>query len=67
MPCVLQVFLQDFAWTEQDLEPRMELRGLPHEPMFCFETCLKMMYWTRLAYHHQTVVRDSHTQHSAPL
>jgi hypothetical protein len=57
----LHVFLQDFAWTEQDLEPRKEVRGLPEEPMFCFETCLKMMYWTRLAYHYKQVEDSPYT------
>ena len=59
---ILQVWLQEFAWTEEDvprkraervsLLPKESLEGfrLNSEPLFCFETGVKCMYWSFLAY-----------------
>lgn len=53
--------LQEFAWSERELPGRLQERrsGLSRpsercrmdsEPMFCFETSLKMLYWSMLVY-----------------
>ena len=59
---ILQVWLQEFAWTEDDFSKKRSERvsSLPEgsfegfcmdcEPMFCFETAVKAMYWSFLAY-----------------
>ncbi|GAB4817731.1 hypothetical protein N2152v2_004777 [Parachlorella kessleri] len=59
---ILQVWLQEFAWTEKDVPHKRQERSssLPKgsyehfcmdcEPMFCFETAVKMMYWSYLCY-----------------
>ena len=49
----LQAWLQRFAWTEQKLKQRKQARDslpadktlLEREPMFCFETAVKLLYW----------------------
>ena len=58
----MQVWLQEWAWTElgkaKDMERRnagdgsaqMDLSRLQGEPMFCYETCVKLLYWTALVY-----------------
>lgn len=56
-----QVWLQDFAWTEADTPARLERRAsnavgpaerqlLAEAPLFCFETGLKLLRWSQLAY-----------------
>lgn len=48
--------LQDFAWSESGHErKRAALRGqaalcpqLRDEPLFCFETAVKLFYWSTL-------------------
>ena len=51
--CCVQVWLQEFAWTEAELQPKlaerlsqaqgpMETKRLEAEPMFCLETALKL-------------------------
>jgi Lipase (class 3) len=59
---ILQVWLQEFAWTEDDIPRKRSDRisSLPDdsfegfcmdcEPLFCFETAVKLMYWSFLAY-----------------
>jgi hypothetical protein len=59
---ILQVWLQEFAWTEDDIPSTKSKRvsSLPDdsfegfcmdcEPLFCFETAIKLMYWSFLAY-----------------
>lgn len=59
---ILQVWLQEFAWTEADIPRKRSERisSLPDdsfegfcmdcEPLFCFETAVKLMYWSFLAY-----------------
>lgn len=54
-----QVWLQEFAWTEEEkiskLAQRSSVAGtisttLQHEPMFCFGTAVKLFYWSHLVY-----------------
>jgi len=54
---ILQIWLQEFSWGENELAARKEDRlsslqceMLRSEPMFCFETSLKMLYWSMLVY-----------------
>lgn len=60
----LQVWLQEFAWTEDDLPNKKEERSsslpsgsdveqLNREPMWCFETAIKLMYWSFLCYDYE--------------
>lgn len=57
----LQVWLQEVAWTEADLPKQLEERNsrahgpseaasLAREPMFCYETALKLLKWSSLTY-----------------
>lgn len=54
----LQVWLQLFSWTEKDLPHWIAERAsllknraaIEKEPMFCFETAVKLLYWAGLAY-----------------
>ncbi|BDA48303.1 probable lipase at C-terminar half [Coccomyxa sp. Obi] len=56
-----KVWLQQFAWTEEEKPGRLAERAarpaataaagaLSAEPMFCFETALKALYWSTLVY-----------------
>ena len=55
-----QVWLQEFAWLEEDLgycQQRRNLRGsqksialLESEPMFCVQTAATALYWALLVY-----------------
>lgn len=59
---ILQVWFEEFAWTESDIPRKIAERSscLPEEsfegfcmdcePLFCFETAVKLMYWSYLAY-----------------
>ena len=58
-PDVVQVWLQEFGWTEEEKASKMALRGdingfvqrdLQGEPMFCFGTAVKLFYWSHLVY-----------------
>ena len=59
----MQVWLQRFAWTEQKLAARVKKRDslpkdpilLRDEPMFCFETAVKLLYWAGFVYEHDEV------------
>lgn len=63
--CILQVWLQSFAWTENSLSVRKQVGSgvgslheaplLAEEPMFCFETAVKLLYWCGLAYEYHEV------------
>jgi hypothetical protein len=63
----MQVWLQDFAWTEQEhsrkVAERRVQRGcatqLRSASMFCFETAIRMFYWSTLV----RCVHDCHAQH----
>eukprot|EP00890_Picochlorum_soloecismus_P000351 jgi/Picsp_1/1316/NSC_04797-R1_alpha beta-hydrolase len=60
---VLQVWLQEFAWKEDDVSDKRRERAsslpdesfeeveLNKEPLFCFETAVKMLYWANLVYY----------------
>ncbi|GIL75751.1 hypothetical protein Vretimale_15289 [Volvox reticuliferus] len=62
---IMQATLQRFAWTERDLPRQRNLRlatvprdfsrvtQLEREPMFCFETGLKLTYWCEHAYYYE--------------
>ncbi len=56
-----QVWLQEFAWTEEDEDAMLEARSLAlpaqynQQPLFCFETMMHMLYWSCLAYEHKRV------------
>ena len=65
----LQVWLQEFAWTEEDKEEDMCNRSrsrdrlsskdadrLQKQPMFCMETAINMFYWSVLVYDHEEVL-----------
>ncbi len=57
----VQVWLQEFAWTEQDEAIKLAARKMtlpPSEkkhPLFCFETMMHMLYWSCLVYDHKRV------------
>ncbi|CAL8466200.1 g5736 [Coccomyxa elongata] len=54
----LQVWLQEFAWTEEEKWAKIERRNrdgprgqqLAKEPMFCFDNAVHMLYWSALVY-----------------
>lgn len=52
----MQVWLQEFSWTEKKLPDLVAARNesqdpeLLQQPMFCFETALKAFYWSGLVY-----------------
>jgi hypothetical protein len=61
---IMTVWLQEFAWSERELPGRREERRsglcgpaencpMDTEPMFCFETSLKMLYWSMLVYRYE--------------
>jgi len=58
---VVQAWLQKFAWTERTLQDRVDRRNvlpqndrlLEDEPMFCFETAVKLLYWSGFVYEHE--------------
>lgn len=60
---LMQVWLQEFAWTEDEKETKMERRNrdgpkgrqLAKESMFCFEFAMSMLYWSALVYDHGEV------------
>ena len=66
--CCVQVWLQEFAWTEAEKEERLHVRcssnaccsaedrsNLSNEPMFCMETAMNMLYWSALVYDYEEV------------
>ena len=71
--CV-QAWLQRFAWTEKKLERRKQLRNslpadrllLSQEPMFCFETAVKLLYWCGFVYEHDEAGRMVRSTPSPP-
>ncbi len=66
---MIQVWLQEFAWTEAKqrdlLAIRNEVTGsesnldIAAEPMFCFETALKALFWSGLTYDSCQVCRNT--------
>ncbi|DBB01839.1 TPA: hypothetical protein ACH3X1_000447 [Trebouxia sp. C0004] len=61
----LQVWLQEFAWTEEDENAMLAARSLAlppqyrQQPLFCFETMMHMLYWSCLAYEHKRALPAS--------
>ena len=61
----VQAWLQRFAWMEKKLERRKKVRNalpadrtlLSQEPMFCFETAVKLLYWCGFVYEHDEAGR----------
>lgn len=59
---VLQVWLQSFAWSEKGRHRKIRARQrmaahvpeLLSEPMFCFETAIRMFYWSVLVYRYES-------------
>ncbi|KAL6766611.1 hypothetical protein ACKKBG_A36690 [Auxenochlorella protothecoides x Auxenochlorella symbiontica] len=61
---ILGVWLQEFAWTEREIENKKEERSsslppgtdteqLNAEPIWCFETAIKLIYWCFLCYDYE--------------
>ena len=56
----MQVWLQEFCWTEDEKASRLVRRNatmatdekhmIEKEPMFCMETMMKCLYWSLLVY-----------------
>ncbi|KAK9790954.1 hypothetical protein WJX73_010669 [Symbiochloris irregularis] len=67
----MQLGLQQFAWTEEDKGPQLQLRqrilagsqrvlaGSQKEPMFCFETAVKLYYFSHLVYCYQRAIHTA--------
>ena len=63
----MQVWLQEFAWTETDKSIKLAARSrmvpndaeLARQPMFCFETMMKLLYWSCFVYDHMRVSTHS--------
>ena len=64
----VQVWLQEFAWTEAERAERLCARmstadslcaeacsDLQRQPLFCFETAMNMLYWSCLVYDYEEV------------
>ena len=63
----LQVWLQEFAWTEAEKLRRLKDRSsnlrltsivreeVDREPMFCFETAIKLYYFSHIIYFYDKV------------
>lgn len=68
-PAVLQVWQQQFAWTEAGEEVKLAARAitlpesdkLAQEPLLCFETMLHLLYWSCLVYDYKRVCQDTVT------
>jgi len=59
----LQIWEQEFAWTEADKPIKLAARALTvpmgsslnKQPIFCFATMMKMWYWSCLVYDYKRV------------
>ena len=59
----VQVWLQEVAWTEADKPIKLAARRamipdnpkMDQQPLFCYETMLKLLYWSCLVYDHDRV------------
>jgi hypothetical protein len=63
----VQVWLQEFAWTEAEKLRRLKERSsnlrvtsivreaVDKEPMFCFETAIKLYYFSHIIYFYDKV------------
>lgn len=66
-----QAWLQEFCWTEEEKPSRKELRSsslrptskvrsaVDREPMFCFETAIKLYYFSHISYFFHQVLNTS--------
>ena len=60
---LLQVWLQEVAWTEADKIIKLAARSamisddakMEKQPLFCYETMLNLLYWSCLVYDHDRV------------
>ncbi|KAK9799340.1 hypothetical protein WJX73_007370 [Symbiochloris irregularis] len=70
---VIQVWLQDFAWTEDEVQDKIaqrvgramgthEAEELAAEPMFCIETAVKLHHWSYCAYRKLEAEDTEHEQ-----
>ena len=58
-----QIWLQEVAWTEADKPIKLAARSdmipknskIDQQPIFCYETMLKLLYWSCLVYDHDRV------------
>ncbi|KAK9865737.1 hypothetical protein WJX84_003638 [Apatococcus fuscideae] len=63
---ILQVWLQEFAWTEKDVSKKLKTRAaklpenpaLASEPIFCFELAIRLFYWSCLVYTYEEATSD---------
>ena len=67
-PVVAQAWLQEFAWTEAEKLQKWKKRAgnlrltsaalhdLNKEPMFCFESAIKLYYYSHIIYQYHKVV-----------
>lgn len=66
-----QTLLEQFAWLEADKQSLIDARNAGHsaavaqQPLFCFETCIKLFYWSNVVYAIQEV-RDYLPVHFLP-
>ena len=63
----MQAWLQEFAWTEAEKLQKWKARAgnlrltssalheLNKEPMFCFESAIKLYYYSHIIYHYDKV------------
>ena len=71
-PQLIQIWEQEFAWTEADKPIKLAARALTvpfssslhTQPIFCFFTMIKMWYWSGLVYDYQRVRFTSHPWHA---
>lgn len=56
---VLEMWLREFAWSEEEIPSFLEQRGngccLKSAPLFCFERSVKTFYWSAFIYDIQQV------------
>ncbi len=60
----MQAWLEEFAWTEAEKHAKIARRNadgprgreLAGQPMFCFETAMKCLYWSSLCYDYREVL-----------
>ncbi|KAL4429353.1 hypothetical protein ABPG77_005127 [Micractinium sp. CCAP 211/92] len=60
----LHTALQQFAWLEAAAPTMQRRRGLPGEPLFCFETMIKTCYFALHTYRHfrpESTISNLHT------
>ena len=72
-----QEFLQQFAWMEAEKDDeiakrnRAAVESIMHEPLFCFETAIKLLYWSNLVYYtdmvrHVCIAKNTQTKKFPP-